>query len=485
MDRQEDSESKKDVSSPGKKSEASTTAGSSTHVPTPMPPLRPERPADEIFAVRWLSADQDVSDEPCCRQVWVEHELLGGLGAGRYGRVFLVKHKPSNTKTALKLCSMRLIGRGFEHQIPRPGSAVFDYKYPPSKFDMTEVEAELEYFRLERLVLRCLSGLCPFVMDIDDRCSYLCVYDDVQGELGFPMKPGVGDLLAIWRELNDQVKGKDSHLVADAVRDLLVFWAAQMADGLRFLHECGIVHGDIRVRNYIMGSDGYIRLADFGRCSVCFPHAPKSVARANLAKLNHLLNNDKCTRLQISKEELMAMAPSAFSTKSLVSRDKCERAGANELKARKYDYFCLAKCLVMLDWPLGEQSVLQQKAACYADTLLKFCPSSSPILRGDLLDFISQLLRQSPGQLLELRHPENLIKHPVFRQINFQQLRKKAIPAPIHPVLKDALPLRPAWNTDLSLHQLALQRQAVPVHRSYCADLSEEQKNLFRAKFIG
>ena len=483
MNRREDSESKKDVSSPGKKSEASTADGSSTKVPT-QTPLRLR--VEEVFALRWPFADKLCASDKLCRQVWLDHELLGCLGEGRYGRVFLVKHWPSNSKTALKLCSMMRIGRGrtFEPQVSP--SAILDYKHPPSKFNRTEVEAVLESFRLERLVLRCLSGLCPFVMEIDWRRGlHTWVYDDVNGEMGFFVQPGVGDLLAIWTELNEKVKEKDSHLVADAVHDLLVFWVAQMAYGLGFLHRSRIVHGDIHVMNYVMGSDGYIRLADFGRSSVSLPCAPKSVARANLAKLDRLLNNEMCMKLKMSQEELTAMATSTFLRRFSVPRNNIERVGASELKARKYDYFCLAKCLVMLDWPLGEQSVLQQKAACDADTLLKLCQSSSPFLQGDLLDFISQLLRHRPGQLLELRHPKNLIEHPLFREINFRQLRKKALPAPIHPVLKDVLPLRPAWNTDLSLHQLALQRQAVPVHRSYCADLSEEQKNLFRTKFVG
>ena len=263
--------------------------------------------------------------------------------------------------------------------------------------------------------------------------------------------------------------------MTDAVRDLVVFWAAQMADGLRFLHCCGIVHGDINVGNYVMGSDGYIRLADFGRCSVCFPDAPKSIARANFANLTCLLNNDKCLKLEKSKEELIV--PPGSSTRFSV--------GANELKARKYDYFCLAKCLVMLDWQIDKPWLLEHKAACDADILFKFLPSSSPILQEDPLDFISQLLRHHPGQLLELRHPENLIKHRLFREINFKQLRAKALPAPIHPVLQDAMPLRPVGSLKFSLHEVDLQRQAVRVHRSYCAELSKEQKDLFQAKFIG
>ena len=132
MDRREDSETKKGVSLPGKKSEASTADGSSTKVPTPKP-LRLR--AEEVFALRWPFADKLCASDKLCRRVWADHELLGCLGEGRYGRVFLVKHWPSNSKTALKLCSMMRIGRGrtFEPQVSP--SAILDYKHPPSKFD--------------------------------------------------------------------------------------------------------------------------------------------------------------------------------------------------------------------------------------------------------------------------------------------------------------------------------------------------------------
>ena len=466
-------ESKKDVSSPenSKKSEAATADDSSTNVPTATPL---ERPAEEIFASRWSSADELYASDKCCRNLWNDHELLEYLGTGQYGRVFLVKHRTTKTEIALKLCSMMRIGRGRDFATDE--KAISDFKDPPAEFDRTEVEPVLERFRAERLVLRCLSGLCPFVLEIDERCSYTCVYDDVNGELGFPMRPDVGDLLTIWRELNDRVKEKDSRVVTDAVHTLLVFWAAQMADGLRFLHKCRIVHCDIWVRNYVMGTDGYIRLVDFGRYSVNLPNTPKSIEQANLSK--RLANNDMLARLRL--EELTGGI--ALSTRPSAAK----KVGAGEdYLARKCDYFCVAKTLVMLGWPLNKRWFLEMRNIWHADALLKHCPPTSPIFKGDILDFFLQLSKHREGQLLDTHIPDNLIKHRLFREIDFEQLRAKALPAPIHPVLKDAIPLRPGWDSTLSSRRIRLQRQAVQAHESYCEGLSKEQKDFFQMKFLG
>ena len=473
-----ESKSKKDVSSPGKKSEASTAGGSSTNVPTSTPL---ERPAEEIFASRWLSADELYASDKLCQNVWNDHELLDYLGGGRCGRVLLVKHKPTNTQMALKLCSMMRIGRGILTE-KGPAMAISDFQQRPSKFNRAEVEIVLEHVRLERLVLRCLLCLCPFVMEIDERCLYTCVYDDVNGELGFPMRPDVGNFFQIWLELNEEVKEKDSPLVTDAFRSLLVFWAAQMADGLRFLHKCRIVHSDIHLRNYVMGSDGYIRLADFGSCSVSLLDAPESIARVNSS--NRLIVNEMWRRLK--GEDPPVAPPTLSKSSSSAKREPGQLADASEEKARRYDYFCLAKTLVMLDWPFNSPWCDEMKINVWdEDTLLKKCPPNSAILQGDLLDFISQLSKHCQGQLLETCHPDNLIKHRLFREIDFEKLRAKALPAPIHPVLKDAMPLRLGWNAEVSRQDVQLTQQAVQFHKAYCAGISKEQKDLFRIKFIG
>ena len=82
-------------------------------------------------------------------------------------------------------------------------------------------------------------------------------------------------------------------------------------------------------------------MADFGRCSVCLPDDPRSIADTNAAM---------CKRLNM--EEPMA-SPALSTRSSFGERDSGQEqpVAASEGMARKFDYFCVTKCLVMLDWP--------------------------------------------------------------------------------------------------------------------------------------
>ena len=108
-----------------------------------------------------------------------------------------------------------------------------------------------------------MTGLCPFVMAIATDCGVSCIFDDLDGELGYPMDADIGSLKIIWYFLDCTIEDKQNEEVGEALKEFLVFWAAQMADVLRFLHQCNIIHFDFSTQNFVMGHDLYIRLVDF------------------------------------------------------------------------------------------------------------------------------------------------------------------------------------------------------------------------------
>ena len=153
-----------------------------------------------------------------------------------------MRQKSTGKVLALKLCSMRRLGRGFA--IPYE-TASLDHKHEPTPAHLgleEEIAWNVRELRLERSLLRCMTGLCPFVMEIATDCGFSCIFDDLEGELGYPISAGIGSVRQIWDCLDCIVEHKESEQVKNALRELVIFWAAQMAEALRFLHQCNILY---------------------------------------------------------------------------------------------------------------------------------------------------------------------------------------------------------------------------------------------------
>ena len=447
----------------------------------------PKESVMETFARRWRNADHEYASDAVCTRVWEEHKLLGNLGSGRFARTYKVRQKSTGKVLALKLCSMRRLG-GRAISISSE-TAAFDHKYEANSehFVEEEIAENVRDLHLERTLLRCMTGLCPFVMEIATDCGFSCIFDDLDGELGYPMSADIGSLESIWISLDTSVKDKENEQVEKALQELLVFWAAQMADALRFLHQCNIIHCDVRTQNFVMGHDLYIRLIDFGNSFVDASQEllsstlkpPRSLDGFNARRKNRYLRH---VEFKFGFEHLYRKVCSAgyceveeTQRKELLDKELVQLG-------KLYEVFNFGKTLFSLQWPCDIHFFYVFNDINLPKDMKKYrLDNPSPptaIISSDLLDYVNRLIADHTKPGFAFENSNDLIRHRVFRDINFDELRAKQIRCSpyVYSLMEENLIL----NTDLP----PLVTQPRSEEKEYCQKLSEKQKQVFRSNYM-
>ncbi|KAG8519727.1 Aurora kinase A, partial [Galemys pyrenaicus] len=172
------------------------------------------------------------------RRQWVleDFEIGRPLGKGKFGNVYLAREKQSKFILALKvLFKAQLEKAGVEHQLRRE----------------VEIQSHLRHPNILRL--------------------YGYFHDATRVYLILEYAP----LGAVYRELQKLSKFDEQRTAT---------YITELADALSYCHSKRVIHRDIKPENLLLGSDGELKIADFG-WSV---HAPSSRRTTLCGTLDYL-----------------------------------------------------------------------------------------------------------------------------------------------------------------------------------------------------
>lgn len=187
------------------------------------------------------------------------------------------------------------------------------------------------------------------------------------------------------------------------LEDDVAFYAAEMALGLKHLHDLGIVYRDLKPENCLLNSSGHLVLTDFG--------------------LSKSIRNDDNCRSIIGTPEYMA---------------------PEILKGEEYDYsvdWWSLGC-VIYDMMVGKPPFTGNSHAAIQKKILKNKVQFPHYFSLDAKDLLNKLLQKSPSKRFSVTDNwEKFKNHRFFRKIDWKKLETQdsSYKPPIVPTITDPI----------------------------------------------
>ncbi len=368
----------------------------------------------------------------CCRQLISrtrlgpsDFELMKVIGIGAFGKVIMVRVRKNNQVYAMKCISKKLVHK----------------------------KNSIDSMKTERDIMARIDH--PFLVNL--KCAF-----QTESKLFLVMEFLAGGELFFHLSKQGLLK-----------EDTAKFYMAEIVLALEHLHSLGIIHRDLKPENLLLGSDGHVRLTDFG-----------------LAKDTE--GGDEGGRLRTICGTSEYMAPEMILKKGY---------------GKAVDWWSLGALLFEMITgyaPFRARSTRDLYRKILNDKISLPTWASAPchqIMRGLLERNVNKRLGATKSTMFEVGGVKVLKNHPFFVDIDWKDLLSKSLPPPFIPNLSGGpmdttnfcsdflnMPLPRSLSEDVSSSK-ATSRTCSGGERSIACDASERdttslkgsgRKDLFR-----